>query len=125
MIGATLCSTASLYITLCLWFVSCLLLYVHYRIFHSLMGDDGHGYCRTFGAGVPRSLVYSKESNISQSTDDLVQKITEQVRQEFHLQLQQLHARIHFLQNKDSSTESPRQVADATSGQEILRVYRR
>ncbi|XP_040365813.1 uncharacterized protein LOC112180699 [Rosa chinensis] len=91
------------------------------RIFHSLMGDDGHGYCHTFGAGVPRNLVYPKESKISQSTDDLVQKITEQVRQEFQLQLQQLHARIDFLQNKDSSTESPRQVADATSGHEILR----
>ncbi|XP_062004726.1 uncharacterized protein LOC133721963 isoform X2 [Rosa rugosa] len=91
------------------------------RIFHSLMGDDGHGYCRTFGAGVPRSLVYPKESNISQSTNDLVQRITEQVRQEFQVQLQQLHARIDFLQNKDTSTESPRQIADATSGHEILR----
>ncbi|PRQ57295.1 hypothetical protein RchiOBHm_Chr1g0346721 [Rosa chinensis] len=85
------------------------------------MGDDSHGYCHTFGAGVPRSLVYPKESNISQSTDDLVQKITEQVRQEFQVQLQQLHARIDFLQNKDTSTESPRQVASATSGHEILR----
>ncbi|PRQ19757.1 hypothetical protein RchiOBHm_Chr7g0220741 [Rosa chinensis] len=85
------------------------------------MGDDGHGYCRTFGVGVPHSLVYPKESNISQSTNDLVQRITEQVRQEFQVQLQQLHAPIDFLQNKDTSTGSPRQIADATSGPGILR----
>lgn len=80
------------------------------RIFHTLMGDDGHGYCRTFGSGVPRSLVYPKESNSSQSTTDLIKEITEQVRQEFQAQLDQLHARIDFMQNKDRATEPSRQV---------------
>ncbi|KAK9911229.1 hypothetical protein M0R45_035150 [Rubus argutus] len=91
------------------------------RIFHTLMGDDGHGYCRTFGSGVPRSLVYPKESNSSQSTTDLIKEITEQVRQEFQAQLDQLHARIDFMQNKDRATEPSRQVPDAISGHESLR----
>lgn len=84
------------------------------HVFHALMGDDGHGYCRTFGSGVPRSLVYPKESNSSQSTvdltADLVKEITEQVRQQFQTQLDELHARIDFMQNKDSATEPSRQV---------------
>jgi phage-related protein len=74
------------------------------------MGDDRHGYCRTFGSGVPHSLVYQKESNSSQSTADLIKEITEHVRQEFQTQLDQLQARIDFMQNKDSATEPSRQV---------------
>lgn len=85
------------------------------RVFHALMGDDGHGYCRTFGSGVPHSLVYPKESNSSQSTADLIKEITEQVRQEFQTQLDQLHARIDFMQSRDSrdsATEPSRQVEE-------------
>ncbi|KAL6219804.1 hypothetical protein ACLB2K_007563 [Fragaria x ananassa] len=28
------------------------------RVFHSVMGEDGHGYCRTYGSGVPGNFVY-------------------------------------------------------------------
>ncbi|CAN1159392.1 hypothetical protein LINPERHAP1_LOCUS9177, partial [Linum perenne] len=53
------------------------------KIFHEIMGKDGHGYCRTFGSSVPRSLVYLKSSSSSSSenTTNLLKMISEQLKQ--------------------------------------------
>lgn len=32
------------------------------RIFHRLIGEDGHGYCRTYGASAPPRLVYNSSA---------------------------------------------------------------
>ncbi|THG00097.1 hypothetical protein TEA_012393 [Camellia sinensis var. sinensis] len=52
------------------------------KIFHNLVGKDGHGYCKTYGIGVPRSAVYKKDVSPSQaSSSSTVEEITQQVRQ--------------------------------------------
>ncbi|CAN1128812.1 hypothetical protein LINPERPRIM_LOCUS22290 [Linum perenne] len=51
------------------------LIAVRDRIFHIVMGDDGHGYCRTYGSSVPRHLVYPKPSTLSETTNDLLKKL--------------------------------------------------
>ncbi|KAL7222914.1 hypothetical protein ACSBR1_024575 [Camellia fascicularis] len=51
------------------------------KIFHDLVGKDGHGYCKTYGTGVTRSAVYPKEVGPSQASSTLtVEEITQQVR---------------------------------------------
>lgn len=50
------------------------------RIFHELVGKDGHGYCRTYGSGVSMKNVY--ENNMGRSAqslnvDELTRKIKE------------------------------------------------
>ncbi|KAG5529247.1 hypothetical protein RHGRI_029819 [Rhododendron griersonianum] len=39
---------------------------IHDKIFHELFGEDGHGYCLTYGSGVPRSAVYQKNAGPSE-----------------------------------------------------------
>ncbi|CAL5354982.1 unnamed protein product [Camellia sinensis] len=52
------------------------------KIFHNLVGKAGHGYCKTYGIGVPRSAVYKKDVSPSQaSSSSTVEEITQQVRQ--------------------------------------------
>ncbi|CAL5419372.1 unnamed protein product [Camellia sinensis] len=52
------------------------------KIFHNLVGKDGHGYCKTYGIGVPQSAVYKKDVSPSQaSSSSTVEEITQQVRQ--------------------------------------------
>ncbi|XP_062028834.1 uncharacterized protein LOC133744808 [Rosa rugosa] len=100
------------------------------RIFHELLGEDGHGYCRTYGSTVPRSLVYPQESMPSHNTNDLIQKITEEVTEKvkeaftrkMQDQLDMLQARINFLESNDGQNRNPcGQVQDATSGHEVRR----
>ncbi|THG20785.1 hypothetical protein TEA_003859 [Camellia sinensis var. sinensis] len=56
------------------------LLLVQDKIFHNLVGNDGHGYCKTHGIGVPRSAVYKKDVSPSQaSSSSTVEEITQQV----------------------------------------------
>ncbi|KAI8538651.1 hypothetical protein RHMOL_Rhmol09G0121200 [Rhododendron molle] len=38
------------------------------KIFHKVLGKDGHGYCKTYGAGVPRSAVYGQSSRLSHAS---------------------------------------------------------
>ncbi|XP_040371884.1 uncharacterized protein LOC121052065 [Rosa chinensis] len=71
------------------------------RIFHELIGEDGHGYCRTYGSAVPRRFVYPHAPNSSETTDDIIQKVTESVAKKFQDQLNMLQARIDFLENKE------------------------
>mgnify|MGYP003702506259 CR=1 FL=1 len=52
------------------------------KIFHNLVGNDGHEYCKTYGIGVPRSAVYKKDVSPSQaSSSSTVEEITQQVGQ--------------------------------------------
>ncbi|KAH7836263.1 hypothetical protein Vadar_034165 [Vaccinium darrowii] len=52
------------------------------KIFHEVLGEDGHGYCKTFGAGVPRSAVYGQYSSPSHaSSSSIANEITKQVRE--------------------------------------------
>ncbi|KAI8535308.1 hypothetical protein RHMOL_Rhmol10G0164100 [Rhododendron molle] len=52
------------------------------KIFHKVLGDDGHGYCKTYGAGVPRSAVYGRSSCLSHaSSSSTLNEITSQVRE--------------------------------------------
>lgn len=69
------------------------------RIFHELIGDDGHGYCRTYGSGVSRRSVYPNEPISSQTTHDIMQKMTESL-SKIQDQLNMLHSRIDLLENK-------------------------
>ncbi|XP_062012637.1 uncharacterized protein LOC133729171 [Rosa rugosa] len=92
------------------------------RIFHELIGEDGHGYCRTYGSGVPRRFIYPLAPSSYETTDDLIQKVTESVSKKFQDKLNMLQARIDFLENKEGrGTDQIGQVPDATSGHEIRR----
>lgn len=81
------------------------------RIFHELLGKDGHRYCRTFGASVPRSFVYPHDPLAPSSTSELVQKITEEVTKkltdQFNYKYDELLRRINLIESHDSRTASP------------------
>nr|XP_011457665.1 PREDICTED: uncharacterized protein LOC105349524 [Fragaria vesca subsp. vesca] len=49
------------------------------RVFYDVIGEDGHGYCRTYGSIVPRNLVYPQEPLETAGKNDLIAKITEEV----------------------------------------------
>ncbi|CAN1235561.1 hypothetical protein LINPERPRIM_LOCUS4544 [Linum perenne] len=72
------------------------------RIFHHIMGKDRHGYCRTFGSSMPRSLVYPKSSSF-ENTTDLLKMISEQLNQ-FGERLEKLEARVISIENKERNT---------------------
>ncbi|KAL6228465.1 hypothetical protein ACLB2K_002415 [Fragaria x ananassa] len=49
------------------------------RVFHDVIGEDGHGYCRTYGSTVPRNLEYPQEPLETAGSNDFIAKITEEV----------------------------------------------
>ncbi|KAH7841923.1 hypothetical protein Vadar_018757 [Vaccinium darrowii] len=52
------------------------------KIFHEVLGEDGHGCCKTFGAGVPRRAGYGQCSSPSHaSSSSTANEITRQVRE--------------------------------------------
>ncbi|CAN1159393.1 hypothetical protein LINPERPRIM_LOCUS20483 [Linum perenne] len=77
------------------------------------MGKDGHGYCRTFGSSVPRSLVYLKSSSSSSSenTTNLLKMISEQLKQ-FGERLGKLEARVLSNENNERNTN---EIVDGSS----------
>ena len=58
-------------------------------VFHDVVSEDGHGYCRTYGKDVPWSMVYGDKSKSSQSgsQSSTVVEITKQVRTELRQEL--------------------------------------
>ncbi|XP_028075916.1 uncharacterized protein LOC114278110 [Camellia sinensis] len=58
-------------------------------VFHNVVGEDGHGYCRTYGKDMPWSMVYGDKSKSSQlgSQSSTVAEITKQVRIELRQEL--------------------------------------
>ncbi|KAL6194344.1 hypothetical protein ACLB2K_035428 [Fragaria x ananassa] len=49
------------------------------RVFHDVIGEDGHGYCRTYGSTVPRNTYGYCRTLGTASSNDLIAKITEKV----------------------------------------------
>ena len=83
------------------------------EIFHDMMGEDNHGYCRTYGRAVPHKAVYKRDHGLSQAfSSSTVVEITNQVRaavtqeiearmtQKFMAQFKQMRARIEFLESQ-------------------------
>ena len=86
-----------------------------------MMGEDNHGYCRTYGRAVPHKAVYKRDHGLSQAfSSSTVVEITNQVRaavtqeieakmtqeiedrmtQKFMAQFEQMKARIEFLESQ-------------------------
>ncbi|CAN1125181.1 hypothetical protein LINPERPRIM_LOCUS31535 [Linum perenne] len=94
------------------------LIAVRDRIFHIVMGDDGHGYCRTYGSSVPRHLVYPKPSTLSETTNDLLKKLIEEVTR-FGERLETLEVRVNSIENRDRNLNG--QNMEGSSGYEVDR----
>ena len=61
------------------------------KIFHNLVGKDGHGYCKTYEIVVPRSAVYKKDiSPLQASSSSTVEEITQLVRQTVTQEIEQM-----------------------------------
>ncbi|CAN1145325.1 hypothetical protein LINPERHAP2_LOCUS14615 [Linum perenne] len=71
-------------------------------IFHIVMRNDGHGYCRTYGSAVPRHLVYPKASTSFENTNDLLKKLIEEVKK-FGERLETLEVRVNSIENRDKN----------------------
>lgn len=81
------------------------------EIFHSLIGKDSHGYCRTYGGGVPRSAVYNSRSS-SQATGpsslvEIEQRIKDSISEDEYRLTQQLTTEVdriktHMLEYMES-----------------------
>ncbi|KAH7849082.1 hypothetical protein Vadar_012749 [Vaccinium darrowii] len=60
------------------------------KIFHQVFGEDGHGYCLTYGTGVPRSAVYKKNAGLSEaSSASTIDEITRQVHEKLSGEIEQ------------------------------------
>ncbi|XP_038702398.1 uncharacterized protein LOC119998983 [Tripterygium wilfordii] len=79
------------------------------QIFHELMGEDGHGYCQTYGSGIHRSAVYDRHKQSSSiSTNDMisieiarqVNEALEKVNVEFNKQVEEMRVRIIYLESE-------------------------
>ncbi|KAI8572026.1 hypothetical protein RHMOL_Rhmol01G0167100 [Rhododendron molle] len=52
------------------------------KIFHEVLGEDGHGYCKTYGVGVPQSAVCGQSSRLSHaSSSSTLNEFIRQVRE--------------------------------------------
>ncbi|CAL5423382.1 unnamed protein product [Camellia sinensis] len=75
-------------------------------IYHKILGKDGHGYCKTYGRGVPWSAVYARGSGPSQSLaapsfiDEITQRVTQDVESRFTTMIKNLTARVLFLESQ-------------------------
>ncbi|KAI8569421.1 hypothetical protein RHMOL_Rhmol02G0277800 [Rhododendron molle] len=83
------------------------------RIFHSIVGKDNHGYCRTYGGGVPHSSVYKKDSGPSQTINpssmaEIEQRIEARLTERFTTQFEQLQSQMFGYM--ESSGSEARQV---------------
>lgn len=72
-------------------------------IFHDLVGKDGHGYCRTYGASVPRSLVYTQEPAVAQpSTHDLIKQMEQTFERRLEEQYKKFQEELNAIRNQSS-----------------------
>ncbi|CAL5337060.1 unnamed protein product [Camellia sinensis] len=73
-------------------------------IYHKIVGKDRHGYCKTYGRGVPWSAVYARGSGPSQSLaapsfiDEITQRVTQDVESRFTTTIKNLTARVSLLE---------------------------
>ncbi|KAF7142596.1 hypothetical protein RHSIM_Rhsim05G0112900 [Rhododendron simsii] len=94
------------------------------RIFHSIVGKDNHGYCRTYGGGVPWSSVYKKDSGPSQTINPssmagIEQRIEARLTERFTSQFEKLQ--YHMFEYMESRGSEARQFTDAASGHRTVR----
>ncbi|CAL5353229.1 unnamed protein product [Camellia sinensis] len=74
--------------------------------YHKILGNDGHGYCKTYGRGVPWNAVYARGSGPSQSLaapsfiDEIAQHVTQDVESRFTTMIKNLTARVLFLESQ-------------------------
>ncbi|CAK9162781.1 unnamed protein product, partial [Ilex paraguariensis] len=90
------------------------------QIFHKLFGEDGHGYCKTYGTSVPRSLVYQKDTSSSDTPNSaFIEKIChvvcEKLEPQIKAEFDKVHARIGLLESQADS------VPDTSSAHQLLR----
>ncbi|KAF5747281.1 hypothetical protein HS088_TW05G00001 [Tripterygium wilfordii] len=100
------------------------------QIFHELMGEDGHGYCQTYGSGIHRSAVYDRHKQSSSiSTNDMisteiarqVNEALEKMKVEFNKEVEEMRARIIFLESeRGHHVDASGQAQDATSVRESV-----
>lgn len=77
------------------------------------MGKDNHGYCRTYGGGVPQSSVYKKDSGPSQTINpssmaEIEQRIEARLIERFTSQFEKLQ--YHMFEYMESRGSEARQV---------------
>ncbi|KAF7137195.1 hypothetical protein RHSIM_Rhsim07G0133200 [Rhododendron simsii] len=94
------------------------------RIFHSIVGKDNHGYCRTYGGGVSRSSVYKKDSGPSQTINpssmaEIEQRIEARLIERFTSQFEKLQ--YHMFEYMESRGSEARQFPDIASGHRTVR----
>ncbi|GMP34735.1 hypothetical protein CsSME_00007486 [Camellia sinensis var. sinensis] len=75
-------------------------------VFHDVVGEDGHGYCRTYGKDVPWSMSGSQSSIVADITkqvrtelrqelrDEIREELREEMRTELSTQIQEMKAEI-------------------------------
>ncbi|XP_038706800.1 uncharacterized protein LOC120002208 isoform X2 [Tripterygium wilfordii] len=100
------------------------------KIFHELMGEDGHEYCRTYGSGIHRSAVYERDKQSSSiSTNDMIsteiaRQVNEalaKVKEEFNKEVEAMRARIIYLESeRGHHVDASGQAQDATSVRESV-----
>lgn len=83
------------------------------QIFHSIVGKDNHGYCRTYGGGVPRSSVYKKNPGPSQTINpssmaEIEQRIEARLTERFTTEFE--HLKSHMFEGMESRGSEARQV---------------
>lgn len=72
-------------------------------IFHDLVGKDDHGYCRTYGASVPRSLVYTQEPAVAPpSTQDLIRNLEQTFERRLAEQYKKFQEELNAIRNQSS-----------------------
>ncbi|CAL5415040.1 unnamed protein product [Camellia sinensis] len=75
-------------------------------IYHKIVGNDGHGYYKTYGRGVPWSAVYARGSGPSQSLaapsfiDEITQRVTQDVESRFTTTIKNLMTCVLFLESQ-------------------------
>ncbi|CAL5438929.1 unnamed protein product [Camellia sinensis] len=74
-------------------------------IYNKIVGNDGHGYYKTYGRGMRRSTVYAKGSGPSQSSTvtsfiyEITRSVTQDVESRFNTTIENLTARVLFLES--------------------------
>ena len=75
------------------------------KVFHDVVGEDGHGYVRTYGSGVVWSDVYGQASTSSQVSADLERKrmrqeLREELREEFRDEINDMRQQLDLIRSR-------------------------
>ena len=78
-----------------------------------MFGEDGHGYCKTYGTGVPRSLVYQKDTSSSDAPnpafiEKICHAVCEKLEPQIKAEFDKIHARIGLLESQADSVGGSR-----------------